>query len=488
MQRSAEVHVPSDGAKELFMPLSWLCSEANLEAPCPEGETCRAGRCADRRVGDPSTLPDYTDRESTSCFDTARCLRHSVRETPQILSAGIARGRCALRDNAVSLTSGANVALIVDNAGVGNYGFCGPAGSCFTPLARDTDGGWSSVIEGGVSVAIALPDVVCENIGTTIRSVAVAPLDNNGSCQIKSEEQPLCAPEEATCLEASICPSDWPDERLGYSCAATQSPEIEDPLSYCWPTGTEPEAESVPGLWCCLTGQDPPEDRDPLLIDDMSLGPVVQVAPPEGRVPGGWFTYINDRTSAIYPRPDELFTCREFDPPVTPEGGPEIRHAACVRSDGFTGNSAGMGFPFAVDLLTQLAVPFDVSQYTGIRFWLYSELDLSSESPTRVQQINVLFTDGNTDSWYRDSACRDPDPVDCGDAFGKRGVIASHQWEQVFVAWEELQQSSNEWGAQFDGLDQERVISVVFEVAGAGPNITVPPFDICVAQIYFTTD
>ena len=74
VERSAELKVPRHGIKELWMPLGWLCSEANL-APegCLAGKTCRAGECVDRVIADPSALPDYVERSESSCFNTSEC-------------------------------------------------------------------------------------------------------------------------------------------------------------------------------------------------------------------------------------------------------------------------------------------------------------------------------------------------------------------------------------------------------------------------------
>jgi hypothetical protein len=225
------------------------------------------------------------------------------------------------------------------------------------------------------------------------------------------------------------------------------------------------------------------------LIDDMSLGPQIQVDPPEGAVAGFWFTASDDSNASLYPGyseygTGELFTYREIDPPVTPDGGPTIERAACVKSDGFRGWTAMMGFNFAVNLRTSTPVSMDVSRYSGISFWARTFI------PRTQQAISVQFPDGNTNVDDPESTCnQEPDEGVCGDNFARYGVVLERTWTQYFVRWDELTQDPAVYGsARFEALDQEKVGIVAFMVKGSGPNLDAPPFDFCVSHIYFTED
>lgn len=489
IRRSAEVRVPTDGVKSLPMPLNWLCSEANLRTPCDSDETCQAGQCRDRSV-DESSLRDYEEEAAPACFDVADCFGSPLTQVRQPDREGVvAPGRCALRGGVeADAAPDANVALVVNNEAVGNYGVCG-ADNCRVPLPRDSEEGWQALIEDGQTLAIIFPDRVCE-LRNTVNEIAIAPLARNVGCSVKSLQEPLCVAEQrclAAGADAGICPSGWPAEWTGYTCSASQSPQIPDTRTYCGQLGTEDPNDTPPGMWCCTSGQDPPTAWDGL-IDDMSLGSQIQIPPPDGFDVGFWRTSTDDTSAPIFPRPNELFTYRAIDPPVTPEGGPEISQAACLRSDGFSGSYAQMGFNFighiGTDDVRRFDVGlFDVSEYTGISFWKYTPLDVP-------QTVSVLITDRNTDAYYAQSTCNQPDTEgQCGAAFGKHGVILRHEWQQELVRWDELEQNLDEHpGAEFEQFDQGNAIALLFQVDGNGADGMSVPFDFCVADIRFTTD
>jgi hypothetical protein len=462
------------------MPLNWLCSEANLPEGCSPGKTCVAGACEDRTIANPSELAGYEEVEATSCFDTAGCF-----ESITFPSVPKGSGQCGVSTaQAGSAVPNVNVALIVNTAAVGNYGVCGLRDQCRIPLARGGSEGWKPLMVNGESMGIGLPAEVCNQVGATVEGVEIADTSTNDNCPVKSDNSPLCA-AESTCLGADVCPPEWPSSWKGYSCSAAQSPKAGESAERCWAAGQEREPGPAPGLWCCTGGQSARANDDPLLIDDMTLGPQVRVVSADGSVAGFWWTDSDDPNASLLPGPSppKLFTYREIEPPIVPEDGPTIDRAACLKSEGFNGYVAMLGFYFAEDLEKGSLAPFDVSAYTGVTFWAHTRPNDEWDG-----ELELHFTDQNTDVDVPDSTCNlHPEGGQCGDNWAKRGLTFTETWTRYHVAWDELEQEpDSSWGAKFELFDREHVYAAHFTVRGYGPDWPAPPFDFCVAHVYFT--
>jgi hypothetical protein len=160
------------------------------------------------------------------------------------------------------------------------------------------------------------------------------------------------------------------------------------------------------------------------------------------------------------------------------ENGKRFDRAACFRSPGFAGWIALMGFNFISAKKDVLAPPFDLSPYTGIRFWGYA--------PKGDQAIKVGFPDHNTYTEDARSTCnQNPEKGRCGDDWAVQRMNLTPAWKEYTIKWEDLRQSSVKWGAQFDAFDRERVFTAYFAVNGLGPDNQSPPFEFCISQIHF---
>lgn len=178
--------VPDDRIAALRLPVHWLCwdqvavdGQGNASSTCPEGQTCVAGSCADKKI-DPTTLPTYdvadvfgggTGSGDGSCFDVSSCFTGSVDAPVDLASCTIAP------------SGSVNVAIRVQSAGI-----CGPAG-CFVVLDAESDAGWKT----GPGGEIQLPTAVCDRImsgdaaGVSISGVSAA-------CAQKTAGLPTCGP------------------------------------------------------------------------------------------------------------------------------------------------------------------------------------------------------------------------------------------------------------------------------------------------------
>jgi hypothetical protein len=220
-----------------------------------------------------------------------------------------------------------------------------------------------------------------------------------------------------------------------------------------------------------------------LLIDDMSAGPIIKFKPPDGGLPGGWYTSLGDGGGHLSPPDHSLFTYRIFDPPESPDHGPEIRAAACLSSSGFKSWVAMEGFSFVAAPKDAGApwdnLPFDVSPYSGLSFW-------GRNMSTSVESQTVLVDFPNVQTWTEGvtSLCWTPEDLSsrCGDNYGKRLTLTS-DWSYYELKWDELTQSPDKWGAQFERFDR-RVHNTQFIVRGNLGTIA-PPFDFCIAHVYF---
>lgn len=264
VQRDAELQIPSEGVKQLAIPLDFLCLEANLHAACAPGTTCQAGSCVDDRV---EQLADYVPTPSactseTCCFNVTSCFGsiNGGNSTPPQEDINLG---CAIKGNTALDAVGVNVALIVNPTAVGNAGVCdATSGKCLIPLDHGPEG-WTTLKDSnGVPVAIGLPEAVCA-VPSNITGVVVS---RSGQCGVKTASLPTCS-ASPICVDADgICPEGW----SGSSCSGTTGPD-GDPAGWCAQVQIDPIAGPVvPGLWCC--GDSAPSLSNPLVIDDMSGG------------------------------------------------------------------------------------------------------------------------------------------------------------------------------------------------------------------------
>ncbi len=485
VERDARFTVPVHGQMMLAMPLSWLCSDVNQPEACAEGTTCDAGSC----VSADSVLVKDLPSHSATCFDVLGCtlVGRSTKQAPDLDGED-----CVLKPSAV-LGSPLNVALVVNTAKVGNAGVCAPAaagdssppnaGSCFVPLTDQSPGGWDLIENTQGQTVIRLPRALCGPVmGASVASVAVTA---QAGCAAKRSIEPLCRAPSLCVPSSASCPDGFPSTWSGYSCSGGTTP-IDDRslgLNYCGISGADAVLipDTVRGHYCCTTKQAP--SPDPLLIDDMSGGPLIKVQVPAGQVAGSWFTASDDAQSPLSPpqAASTLFTYRDVDPAVTPPGGPTISRAACFRMPkGFSGYYALEGFSFYGS--DAQATPLDVSRFSGIRFWAA----LHSFDPDIPQSIRVVFPNVDTDSVNRDSAQSTCLKADLGSAncdhFGKTLANLGDTWQKYEVRWPELKQSG--YGEPFDSFEPH-VYTVDFQADGPGKDGLALRFDFCVSQISF---
>jgi hypothetical protein len=482
VQRDAELEIPSEGVKQLPMPLDFLCN--SLAQACAVGMTCQAGKCVDETIANTAALDDYVAAAPSQCFNAAACFltgakitggNSMVPDMDPMLGCSI-KGTVAL--DAVNI----NVALIVNTSAVGNLGFCDQTlGKCLVPLEKGPGpGDWRTLFDPNNPsqvVGIGLPQAVCD------QALGIAVFHSSSLCPTKSAPAALCqASASGACIGASgVCPPDWFSE----SCSGSLNPFCGDPPctdeAICGEVVTDPAiGPTVPGLWCCTLGQ-PTHPDDPLLIDDMSSGPMVKLPPKPGELPGVWFTNSDDMNAEFFPPliEDLLFPYRTIDPPETPAGGPTISHAACLQSDGFTGNYALEGFDFYLNSADYSEAAFDVSPYTGIRFWAKANVDPTYHRVTTT--VLVKFPNADTDGNVGvSSACKKTASGVCNDDFGAP-LTLTQDWTLQVIKWADLMQGG--YGEAFTSFNME-VYSTIFVV----PGLISRPFDFCIAQIEFTTD
>jgi hypothetical protein len=488
--REAKVVVPQDRVAQLDLPLSWLCSGANLSEPCAAGTTCQAGHCVDSAVATAS-LPDFRPSAVSDCYDVTACLPSGEPSPvgPITLKSGREVACGLLGASLLGPDANVNVALQVRNEQVGNYGFCGPFGECFIPLHRAaTPEGWH-VLENGDTPAIELPAAVCEKSTTSVSRVFV--VRASPRCPSDVGDRPLCAPQENGCLVAPVCPAPLPPSAwVGYACTDTDPQRAHPDLISCWSPSATGSAGDTPndGRWCCLRGLDAaaaqrarPEGAsdDPLLIDDMRGGPQIKLEPAEGDFAGWWFADIPDGHGDLTPAPGSLYTYRQFEPPVGPPSGPEFHAAACLSSKGFYGWGALQGFFFGTKNGIDSSV-LEVSQYAGISFWGWAPR-LFPDDPLSVA---VTFPNVQASIEPGSECMSGPgDGVSRCDSYHKE-VAFTNEWKRYLVRWDELAQSED-WGQVLFNDFKPQIYSVFFAVAGAGGKVMSQPFEFCVADIRF---
>jgi len=485
--REARFTLPEHGPQTLNMPLNWLCSDVNQLEPCGEGMTCDAGRCVSSAS---VVLSDQLPSQSTTCFDVLRCnlVQTWIKQTPDLDA-----DTCILEPKAY-LGSPLNVALEVNTENVGNAGVCAPgsdaevpppnAGSCFIPLAQNGGtNGWDLIKNKLGQTVIRLPRAVCDPpLRNSIASVAVT----RATCPSKHSNERSCEYSSVCVPSPASCPKGMPSTWSGYSCSGAASP-IDEPgsgLKYCGVSDADPELNRpVRGHYCCTEGQVAGDD-DPLLIDDMTGGPLIKFRPvPPDQVAGSWFTASDDDSLPLSPpqTPHTLFTYREITPAVTPTGGPTISRAACFRmQQGLSGYYALEGFSFYGSGAEATAL--DVSRFSGISFWA----KLSGADRDIPQPMRVLFPNRDTDTQHPMSTCLSSNAgkENC-DSFGKRLDGLNESWQKYEVYWTELKQSPGAGHQLFPAPWDTHVYSVDFQATGPGPDGRVLPFDFCVSQISF---
>jgi hypothetical protein len=456
--------VPAEGSKALAMPLDWLCLGANLAAPCASGTTCVAGACEPSLV-DPSTLPDYVPLDGGPCFDTLGCFGTSIMTVPiedPTLGCYVQLEKSAQLTGPQML----NVALDVRTSVTGSYGACFLHGPCRIPLEPNAPEGWRPLYVDGGLAGIGLPDAACR-LGVAV--------EVDGMCPPKAPETPICTGPPTCAGSDVLCPSGW----LAYSCAPGASAyDLNPALIGCVPArAPDPDGGSdIPGnLLCCFVAEPPPSD--PLLIDDMSGAQGIKLAPPPGDRQGLWYVSTDDTSDVIAPPRAPLpFFYTALTPPIPLPDGGAIRNASCLSApNGFTGSYLQMGFVFAFSEAS--SVPFDVSPYSGIRFWAWSKYT--------GQPVRLNFPDKDTSTELVGATCRSSDGG-CGNDFGTNLTLTDTPAEYS-VQWTDLSTQSYAGAYRAPSFDQTAVYDTDFFIFNAAsPQLYPVPIDVCVAQIYFT--
>jgi hypothetical protein len=482
VSREARVMVPKHRVAELKLPLSWLCTGANLSEVCEEGSTCQAGHCVAAAVATAS-LPDFEPSRARDCYDVTACVPGGtlVQVGPITLRSGREVPCGILGTKLLGSDANVNVVLEVTNERVGNYGFCGPYGECYVPLHRAaTAEGWHT-LENGDTPAIELPPAVCENSTKSITRAVI--VRASPSCPSDQGERPLCSPaEQRGCRAAPVCPTTSPEPAwVGYACTDADPRDDRPDLLKCWsPTAPSSDGDTPnDGRWCCLRGQEP--SSDPLLIDDMQGGPQIKLTRPEGHVAGWWFADIPDGSGDLSP-PQEpsLYTYRQFDEPVGPPNGPKFHTAACLSSTGFRGWQALEGFFLSGTADGYLTDVFDVSQYAGISFWGWAK----EPFPNDPLGVSVTFPNVQASDRPGSECITASKGAKRCDSFQKE-VALNGEWQRFVVRWEDLAQSEQEWGQARFLFFKPQIYSVYFAVTGAGPDRMSQPFEFCVTDVRF---
>jgi hypothetical protein len=124
--------------------------------------------------------------------------------------------------------------------------------------------------------------------------------------------------------------------------------------------------------------------------------------------------------------------------------------------------------------------PFDVSRYSGIRFW-----GRDAKADSAGQEVDVHLANIQTSSEHTSSLCWDPEDLAerCSDNF-RASVMLTSEWQEFTVEWKDLHQSGEDWSAHFDSFDPN-AYNIIWMVNGHGPGVPAPGFDFCLADIYF---
>jgi len=480
--REARLKMPRSGeTKMLPMPLNWACSLEDRALDCDTDLDCEPGEC----VGAPgaATLANYAPLEPAPCFDVLGCTLNTTTFAQPTPSIDSTTGYCIVEVPPAWISS-MSVALMINPEFGGNAGVCAPnsmadassedraAGNCFVPVDKGASPlGWQVTKLPSHRTVLQLPPSVCHAFSAH-RVLKVVLTVND--CPAKTIAQPLCAADSVCVSADQSCPSGLDDSWKGYSCSGVETPtEKGRGLKYCGISDNDPLTGRLAlGHFCCTTG--PSASKDPLLIDDMSGGPLIKLPPPPGQFPASWFTASEDDVSISPPnQPKTFFSYRSIDP-VRPKGEPSFDRAACLKMpQGFPGSYALEGFSFFTR--AGAVVPVDVSKYSGLAFW--ATVAATSERPP--PRIGVFFANSDTDTEH-DSTCRAGGRgKDNCNHFRKELPELNDEWQKFSVRWDELEQATD-FGMRFKDFDPH-VYSVDFQALG--PNAA--PFDLCVSQIYF---
>jgi hypothetical protein len=446
VERSARLVVPTKGVRELWMPLDFLCSTANADTACEEGETCKAGKCESDRV-DTAQLSAYDPDYARDCYDVEKCFA-SV--NPVDIS-----DNCVIQGTPADSVK--RLALVVDAERAGNWGVCTESAGCRIPLPEGP-GGFERKDDG----RIQLPEAVCaaRDAGLISRVDAGS---GDADCRPYESGTPLCRPAASCIPESDQCPAQWGSDWHGASCSGNAAPET--PIKFL-------AADADPNTHFCWSDSryqphDPDHERDDaVLIDDMTGGAQLKIEPPEGYAAGLWWTSYS-KSGTLAPAPKHLFDYRRFDPPwVSDDGKTEIASAACVNASDFFGYSASEGFDLNYRLSSGTqgsAAAFDASAYRGLTFY-------AKVAPRVLVLLEVLD----------DEAAAGENPCDCPEHKRRSLDGIGPEWQPFTVDFAELDQSCS------CGPLTPNIYKVQFSVLGIDDDHKGPPFDLCISQIYFT--
>ena len=462
VEREAEATLPSDGVKELWMPLNWLCSRSNQAEACAEGETCREGDCQALDTEHSEEFPDYAEPDGGACFDAQECFKTwGFIGQPQVWRPET--GTCELTGGETRGGEHVNVALAVNAGLVGSQGACTDQ-ECFIVLDKDTREGWTTLRDDkGQARGIGLPNAVCQALqDRTLGGIVV--LDATPECPVKTRDRRLCSAEPRCVPADGPCSAEWPPEVWqGFACSGGQDPKDLDARLACWPPVDPPDGDTT-GRQCCTIGETPPQS-DPTLIDDMSGGPQIKFHPEPGLSGGYWFTSSSD-AAAITPRPNHLVPYRAVDPPILLDGY-DVHHAVCLESTGIDGDYAQVGFTFHKEFR-----PFDVSDFRGMSFWAWAKDPYTT--------INVQLSNVDTNRNYLGAACREDGLEACFDDFRIQLELPT-EWSLIEFEWSDLEQRG--FGSQFDEFDPN-VLHVAFSFLAPGTHKS-QPFEYCISLVRF---
>jgi hypothetical protein len=228
----------------------------------------------------------------------------------------------------------------------------------------------------------------------------------------------------------------------------------------------EPEVVEAPKPERPLFAASVEQEPALVLIDGMRSGTNALDGP--GLV-GYWYTY-SDGTGDIRPSPGS----RLFAPTTRDD-----RTARECRGGGQNDWGAGFGFDLSDPPGAGGAMPFDATEYKGIRFDA-----LSKQGPVDVW---VALSDGNTNP--RGGVCepesRDP-MTECNGDYGAtvRFDTTWHTYaldftQLVLPAWTALPQS------RVRGFAKDKLYAVHFQ-RPANPSAPLAKFDLLVSRLYFT--
>jgi hypothetical protein len=248
-------------------------------------------------------------------------------------------------------------------------------------------------------------------------------------------------------VNLSFSTSNW-DVPQTVTVTGVNDTDIDDDIPYT--VLIEPASSSDPAY----DGLDAPDvilvnlDNDPVvacgnpdMIDDLEDGDL-SICENGGRT-GQWYAY-NESTSSS--------TSHELD--VALLTTPRQDSIVAVETIGSSVNNWGatMGVSlYGVDISTRL--PYDISGYTGIRFW--ARRGSASSYPSTV---TVQIVQENTANSSQGGTCVDSTSIECSDHFGDV-ISVSSSWNQYELPFSGFYQVG--WGTSFS-RDLEKVLGFEF--------------------------